>query len=208
MLTYLLSAPLFFIPSTFSNIYVLLHLSFFFFRWRRYKTALKELEVIEKIQKTDPHGRYHCVKFYRSFKHKNHLCLVFEHMSMNLREVQRRYGRSKGLSLKAVQSYAHQLLLALHLMHKLNIIHADIKPDNILANEAKNIIKLCDFGSALYTNETEITPLLVSRFYRAPEISKLNFFLKKNKSSVFNQFYLRGCVIRVVRELYRYRTCF
>jgi hypothetical protein len=30
-------------------------------------------------------------------------------MSLNLREVQRRYGRNKGLSLKAVQSYTHQV---------------------------------------------------------------------------------------------------
>lgn len=32
------------------------------------------------------------------------------------------------------------------------------------------LLKLCDFGSACYTNENEITPYLVSRFYRAPEI--------------------------------------
>ncbi|EGD72211.1 CMGC/DYRK/PRP4 protein kinase [Salpingoeca rosetta] len=135
-----------------------------------YKAAIKELEVIHKLQDKDPSGRYHCVRFLRSFRHKNHLCLVFEHMSMNLREVQRRYGRNKGLSLKAVQAYAHQLLLSLHLLRKCAVIHADIKPDNILANEAKNVIKLCDFGSALYTSEAEVTPLLVSRFYRAPEI--------------------------------------
>lgn len=31
-------------------------------------------------------------------------------------------------------------------------------------------LKLCDFGSACYSHENEITPYLVSRFYRAPEI--------------------------------------
>jgi len=31
-------------------------------------------------------------------------------------------------------------------------------------------IKLCDFGSASKVTECEITPLLVSRFYRPPEI--------------------------------------
>lgn len=46
----------------------------------------------------------------------------------------------------------------------------DIKPDNILVNESKHLLKLCDFGSASKINENEITPYLVSRFYRAPEI--------------------------------------
>jgi serine/threonine-protein kinase PRP4 len=32
------------------------------------------------------------------------------------------------------------------------------------------VLKLCDFGSASYINDNEITPYLVSRFYRAPEI--------------------------------------
>jgi serine/threonine protein kinase len=39
-------------------------------------------------------------------------------------------------------------------------------------NDAKNVLKLCDFGSAMFVGENEITPYLVSRFYRAPEISK------------------------------------
>jgi serine/threonine-protein kinase PRP4 len=65
-------------------------------------------------------------------------------------------------------------------------MHADIKPDNILVrliarprdlthvlqvNDAKTMLKLCDLGSASDAAENEITPYLVSRFYRAPEIS-------------------------------------
>lgn len=66
-----------------------------------------------------------------------------------------------------------QLLLALRLLKKCGIIHADIKPDNMLVNERKNVIKLCDFGSAFPAEENAITPYLQSRFYRAPEISEL-----------------------------------
>lgn len=39
-------------------------------------------------------------------------------------------------------------------------------------NDAMNVLKLCDFGSAMFAGENEITPYLVSRFYRAPEISE------------------------------------
>ena len=42
-------------------------------------------------------------------------------------------------------------------------------------NDAKNVLKLCDFGNAMFAGKNEITPYLVSRFYRAPEISKFCF---------------------------------
>jgi len=96
--------------------------------------------------------------------------MVFEPLAMNLREVLKKYGKNVGLHIKAVRSYAQQLLLALKIMKKANIVHADIKPDNILVNESKLLLKLCDFGSASHVAEGEITPYLVSRFYRAPEI--------------------------------------
>jgi serine/threonine-protein kinase PRP4 len=135
-----------------------------------HKTGLQEMQILEKLNKADPDDRFHIVRLYRHFFHKNHLCLVFETMSMNLREVLKRYGKNVGLHIKAVRSYAQQLLLTLKLMKRCNILHADIKPDNILVNETKLVLKLCDFGSASYSQDNDITPYLVSRFYRAPEI--------------------------------------
>lgn len=39
-------------------------------------------------------------------------------------------------------------------------------------NDNRNYLKVCDLGSASDASDNEITPYLVSRFYRAPEISK------------------------------------
>lgn len=116
------------------------------------------------------------------------LTLFSLYCSMNLRDVVKRFGKDVGLNIKAVRAYAHQLFLALSLLRKVNIMHADIKPDNILVglsiqsfnapsdlsmqvNENKTVLKLCDLGSASDASENDITPYLVSRFYRAPEIS-------------------------------------
>eukprot|EP00092_Neocalanus_flemingeri_P008059 GFUD01008697.1.p1 GENE.GFUD01008697.1~~GFUD01008697.1.p1 ORF type:complete len:897 (+),score=352.26 GFUD01008697.1:44-2734(+) len=135
-----------------------------------HKTGLKELEILRRINNTDPDDKYHCLRLFRNFFHKQHLCMVFEPLSMNLREVLKKYGKNVGLHIKAVRSYAQQMLLALKIMKKANIVHADIKPDNILVNESKLLLKLADFGSASHVAENEITPYLVSRFYRAPEV--------------------------------------
>jgi serine/threonine-protein kinase PRP4 len=96
---------------------------------------------------------------------------------MNLREVLKKYGKDVGLNLKAIRLYAHQLLLALSLLKQCHILHADIKPDNILLSEKTSVLKLCDLGSAADISENAITPYLVSRFYRAPEISNFNSFI-------------------------------
>ena len=39
-----------------------------------------------------------------------------------------------------------------------------------MVNDNNLVLKLCDFGSASLISDNEITPYLVSRFYRAPEI--------------------------------------
>jgi len=135
-----------------------------------HKAGLKELEILRRVNNADPDDKYHCLRLFRNFFHKQHLCMVFEPLAMNLREVLKKYGKNVGLHIKAVRSYVQQMLLALKIMKKANIVHADIKPDNILVNESKLLLKLADFGSASHVAENEITPYLVSRFYRAPEV--------------------------------------
>ena len=128
------------------------------------------MEFIRKLNEADPDDKFHCIRLFHNFEHKKHLCMVFEPLSMNLREVLKKYGKNVGLHITAVRSYARQLFRALRLLRKCQILHADIKPDNILVNETKLVLKLCDLGSASDVTDCEITEYLVSRFYRAPEI--------------------------------------
>lgn len=92
---------------------------------------------------------------------------------MNMRDLLRKYGRNVGLNAKAIQVYARHAFAAVSILRKERIIHGDIKPDNILVSESKNVAKICDFGTAVYAPHTELAPYLASRFYRAPEISKI-----------------------------------
>ncbi|KAK8966008.1 Serine/threonine-protein kinase AFC2 [Platanthera guangdongensis] len=135
-----------------------------------YKAGMEELVILKKLAGADPEDRRHCVRFLSSFKYRNHLCLVFESLHMNLREVLKKFGRNIGLRLTAVRAYAKQLFIALKHLRNCGVLHCDIKPDNMLVNEAKNVLKLCDFGNAMFAGKNDLTPYLVSRFYRAPEI--------------------------------------
>eukprot|EP01069_Polyplicarium_translucidae_P005432 Polyplicarium_translucidae@DN2785_c0_g1_i2.p1 len=108
----------------------------------------EEMQILKKLNASDKEDRRHVVRLRDSFMHRNHLCMVFEWMWGNLRTALRKYGDGGGLNPVAVHSYAKQLFVALRHMRKNQIIHADLKPDNILVNEKFNVLKVCDLGSA------------------------------------------------------------
>ena len=75
----------------------------------------------------DSIDKRHVIRLRDSFDFCEHLCLVFECLEMNLRETLTRFGKNVGLSLAGVRLYARQLFLALSLLAKVNIVHADSK---------------------------------------------------------------------------------
>jgi len=130
----------------------------------------KEIMFLQQIEQNDPERRRHCIIMHGQFDHEDHLCMVFEAMHQNLRAAVKQHGHRRGIQMAAVQTYARQMLIALRYLERLNIMHADLKPDNIVVNDKYNLLKICDFGSASSGDDNEITPYLVSRFYRAPEV--------------------------------------
>ena len=62
------------------------------------------------------------------------------------------------------------LFIALSHLKKHRIIHADIKPDNVLITKDTKRVKLCDLGTAFPEEEASLVEYLVARYYRAPEI--------------------------------------
>ncbi|CAK3913663.1 serine threonine- kinase prp4 [Lecanosticta acicola] len=135
-----------------------------------FKAGQKEMHFVERLNEKDPEDKRHIVRLLGNFMHKGHLCLVFEGLHMDLREVLKKFGRDVGINLEAVKMYAYQMFQSLLLMKSAEVLHADLKPDNILINEKRTFIKICDFGTATLQQDAELTPYLVSRFYRAPEV--------------------------------------
>jgi hypothetical protein len=136
------------------------------------KAAEKEKSILLSIAEHDPDNKKFCVRLLTHLEYRNHVALVFEYQSMNLRETLKKFGKDVGINIGAVRMYGRQLFVALKHLMDLRVVHADIKLDNILCSADLRQVKLCDFGSAFRETDTDNdpTPYLVSRFYRAPEI--------------------------------------
>ncbi|RCV20604.1 hypothetical protein SETIT_4G069900v2 [Setaria italica] len=66
--------------------------------------------------------------------------------------------------------FLYQILRGLKYIHSANVLHRDLKPSNLLLN-ANCDLKICDFGLARITSETDfMTEYVVTRWYRAPEL--------------------------------------
>lgn len=131
---------------------------------------LTEVLILEVINtKVDPHNQHHFLRLKDKFIHRNHLCIVFELLGLNLYELLKQ-NQFHGLLLKLVQLFAYQMLDSLACLKNHRIIHCDLKPENILlCAPNKPFIKIIDFGSSCYENQTVYT-YLQSRFYRLPEV--------------------------------------
>ena len=65
--------------------------------------------------------------------HRSHYCIVFELLGSDIRA---RIGE-KLFSLDEVKKYSIHLFIGLHALRKQRLIHADIKPDNLLFSNNK-----------------------------------------------------------------------
>lgn len=138
---------------------------------KKYRDAANnEIQVLKHLRQSDPYDWYHCVRLFRSFDHRGHVCMVFEKLGPSLYE----YLREKSFqpfTLNEVRTYAFQLLESVSLLHRLTLIHTDLKPENILLKDKNRPgeIKLIDFGSAIFSHRHHPT-VISTRHYRAPEV--------------------------------------
>ncbi|KAI9476247.1 MAG: kinase-like domain-containing protein [Benjaminiella poitrasii] len=137
------------------------------------KQSLIEVDILEYLNHvSDPYDEHNILRLYDSFMFRNHLCLVFELLSINLYELLKQ-NHFKGFSIFLVRLFATQLLDALIVTRKESIIHCDLKPENILLRSLDESslpeIKVIDFGSACYESEQSYS-YIQSRFYRSPEV--------------------------------------
>ncbi|KAJ3112468.1 dual specificity protein kinase yak1, partial [Nowakowskiella sp. JEL0407] len=135
-----------------------------------YNQSLVEVAILDMLNgQYDKDDKHHLARMKDTFLFRNHLCIIFEMLSVNLYELIKQ-NQFRGLSTNLVRVFVSQILDALTVLNRAKIIHCDLKPENILLKNLDSpTIKVIDFGSACHENQTVYT-YIQSRFYRSPEV--------------------------------------
>lgn len=129
----------------------------------------------------------HIVEFFEAFCDPTQHYLVFEMLEKNLYELQKENG-FRPLPVRNIRTVTCQILTALAKLRELAIIHADLKPENIMIVNQQRFpfrVKLIDFGSSsIFSDMRFIRELYIqSRFGK--KLSKTSVCLTDMISPTF-----------------------
>merc|ERR1719456_299925 len=138
----------------------------------------KEVKLMRRLRNqastADPEGARYLLGLggIEMFEHEGHLAVVLQLMKCDLRSGLRKYGQGHGLPLPFVHTFARDIFLALRALRSIQVVHTDLKPDNLLISLDRTSVRLSDFGSAMGEEQAGQvrTDYLQPRFYRAPEV--------------------------------------
>lgn len=126
------------------------------------KTSMREVRMLQQLRHPNVIG------LEDVFRRDGKLYLVFEyaeHTILQLLEC-----TNRGLPPRDVRRFMYQLLRGIEFCHSHNVIHRDVKPENVLI-DGNGVLKVCDFGFARQmTAKGRYTDYVATRWYRAPEL--------------------------------------
>jgi hypothetical protein len=123
-------------------------------------TYKRETETLSRVHHTN------IVKLIETYETGKLLFMILEFIPNNLRSVI----NSQDISPARRTLFIQQLIAGLHVCHSHEIMHLDIKPENILV-DASDVIKYCDFGlSRPVYNQEPTNEIVCSLWYRPPEV--------------------------------------
>ncbi|KAJ8077051.1 serine/threonine protein kinase [Marasmius tenuissimus] len=103
-------------------------------------------------------------------------------------EMQSLISRLGSLSTQCAEYYTAQLIDALAFVHDKGVIHRDVKPENLLLDDAWRL-KLADFGTAKILDDMEAERFVGTAQYVAPEL------LEANETSRSSDWWALGCIL-------------
>ncbi|KAG8195021.1 hypothetical protein JTE90_008192 [Oedothorax gibbosus] len=136
---------------------------------RFHRQAQEEIRILDHLRKQDKDNTMNIVHMLEHFTFRNHMCITFELLSINLYELIKK-NKFQGFNIQLVRKFAHSLLQCLDVLYRNRVIHCDLKPENVLLKQpGRSGIKVIDFGSSCFENQ-RVYSYIQSRFYRAPEV--------------------------------------
>jgi serine/threonine protein kinase len=141
--------------------------------------GLDEVKIMNLLQKHAKGGlaAKNIVKLLEFFYYRESLHIVYELLGENLFVLASNPHILHMFQGECLGKIIKQVLTALDFIHSQGIIHADIKPENILLSSPLTPrrsfntfdVRLVDFGSSCYQTDS-LTTYIQSKAYRAPEV--------------------------------------
>lgn len=146
-------------------------------------TTLREISLLQTLSQSIYIVKLLCVEQVHK-KGKPVLYLVFEYMDTDLKKYidlhgcgHDLHGRGHGcarspLPSKLIKSFMYQLCKGVAHCHSHGVMHRDLKPQNLLVDKERGLLKIADFGlGRAYTVPLKsYTHEIVTLWYRAPEV--------------------------------------
>ncbi|CAA6669214.1 unnamed protein product [Spirodela intermedia] len=137
-------------------------------------TALREISLLQLLSKSIYVVRLLCVEHVDK-NGKPMLYLVFEYLDTDLKKFidsHRRGPNPRPLPPQVIQSFLYQLCKGVAHCHSHGVLHRDLKPQNLLVDKEKGILKIADLGlgRAFTIPLKSYTHEIVTLWYRAPEV--------------------------------------
>lgn len=174
------------------------------------ENAEAEAEILREIQQLDPERQSLCVELLDTFLEPRHqFCLVFEQLGVSLRDFLK-WNKNRGMFLEDAKNISRQLLQSLSTLHRIGLIHTDLKCRNVMLRDSKYVsaphprvmdseglrpldcrIALIDFGGAVFPDDRH-GGRVGTRQFRGPEVV---LGLEWNESS---DIWSAGCIIAML----------
>jgi len=137
---------------------------------RRYKN--RELQIMKLVNHPNIVGVRDCFYSRGNRGRDVYLNLVMEYIPETVYQTIRAHARKRQtIPYLLSKIYSYQICRAIAYCHSIGICHRDIKPQNLLLDPVKQVVKLCDFGSAKVLEKgAPNVAYICSRYYRAPEL--------------------------------------
>ena len=137
----------------------------------------KEINTLQTVLSFKSKTNNFCLKFLEAFDIGPHLAIMVEAMECDLYTLIQNEGKGGGLLLDDVLTFSKQILGGLSYLHGKQLVHTDLKPQNILfSGKPRPLVKIGDFGCTMTTEEVfddvieKGNQFLQPRYWRAPEV--------------------------------------
>eukprot|EP00931_Biecheleriopsis_adriatica_P092000 TRINITY_DN65838_c0_g1_i1.p1 TRINITY_DN65838_c0_g1~~TRINITY_DN65838_c0_g1_i1.p1 ORF type:complete len:937 (-),score=207.58 TRINITY_DN65838_c0_g1_i1:3-2813(-) len=110
--------------------------------------AAEQQKVLEELRL---HKAFNCpcvVRYYTSWMEEDTACLLLEYVENGSLsgEIRRCQEQSREIPDSNIVDWAGQIILGLLYLHRKEVVHRDLKSDNLLGPDAGGCVKIADFG--------------------------------------------------------------